>query len=356
MSIVRAADVAKQRLSIASRRLGTHDPVHTIGGLIDRSFELPLGDPRYARNHLTPGTLPLEHSFSESASSALRLYMQPLGPQASPLGRRQETSREMRRLVQQHYGRPALHWFDQQSEPFRGSTIHGNARFGAWFGAEYDEDGLSKTKTYYELPPGQVGDLPPNLQHAAQVAMACLPGLTPIFTSLTCGRSQGAQRVFFFHKGDLRLLDLEPLMNRLGIGSQLPAVLAAVGVILGGRFVLPEGSVLIGLRDTSRGIEMRLDTLVAGVPDPPEQLPQLIEMQLGRSPHSLRAYRHWKQAMTPDAYGSPGQISVVSVRANPQTPTRLSIYFRPAGYDRAPGGPRPGEISDAYALVGGASS
>ena len=49
-------DGSRQELA---RRLGTHDPVHTIGGLIDRSFELPLGDPRYARNHLTPGTLPL---------------------------------------------------------------------------------------------------------------------------------------------------------------------------------------------------------------------------------------------------------------------------------------------------------
>ena len=352
MSIPRAADVAKQRLSIAARRLGTHDPVRTIGGLIDRSFDLPVGDPRYANNHLTPGTLPLEHSFSETSSNALRLYMQPLGPHASPLGRRQETSREMRRLVHEHYGRPALHWFDQRSEAFRGANIHGNARFGAWFGAEYDEDGLGKAKVYYELPPGQLRDLPPNLQHAAQVAMASLPGLVPIFTSIACGRSQGAQRVFFFHKGDLRLLDLEPLMNRLGIGSQLPAVLAAVGLILGGRFVLPEGSVLIALRDTSRGIEMRLDTLVGGVPDPPEQMSQLVEMQLGRRPESLRAYRHWKQAMTPDAYGGPGQISIVSVRANPHTPSRLSIYFRPAGYDRPPTGPRPGEVHDAYALAG----
>jgi hypothetical protein len=355
MSTVRAADVAKQRLSIASRRLGTQDPVHTIGGLLDRSFELPLGDPRYAKNHLTPGALPLEHSFSESASNALRLYLQPLGPQASPLGRRQETSREMRRLVHQHYGRPALHWFDQQSEPFRGASIHGNARFGAWFGAEYDEEGLGKAKVYYELPPGQLADLPPNLQHAAQVAMASLPGLVPIFTSIACSRSQGAQRVFFFHKGDLRLLDLEPLMNRLGIGSQLPGLLAAIGVIMGGRFVLPEGSVLIGLRDTSRGIEMRLDTLVGAVPDPPEQLPQLIEMQYGRNPQALRDYRRWTGAMTPDDAGGPGQVSVVSVRVNPQSPARTSVYFRPSGYDRAPSGPRPGELRDAYAL-GGAMS
>ena len=31
------------------------------------------------------------------------------------------------------------------------------------------------------------------------------------------------------------------MMNRLGIGHQLPSLLTAVGLILGGRFTLPEG-------------------------------------------------------------------------------------------------------------------
>jgi hypothetical protein len=337
MAIIRAAEVAKSRLSIASRRLGTADPVPSLAGLLDRSFDLPIGDPRYGRNALTPGVMPLEHSWSEVQAQALRFDLEPLGPQASPISRRQEASREMRRLVSQSYGKPALLWFDQQSEPFRGANIHGNARFGAWFGAAYDRHGLGEAKVYYELGPNGLVELPPTLQHASQVAMSCLPGLTPIFTSIACGRQQGAQRIYFFHRGDLRLLDLEPLMHRLGVGAQLPSMLTAVGLVLGGRFTLPEGSVIIGLRDTQRGMEMKLDVLLPGVPDPPQEMPQLIDMLLEQRPQSRYALAHWRQAMTPDdAWGNPGRLSVVSVRVNPQQAGRLTLYFRPSGYDRSP--------------------
>lgn len=346
MSHIRAAEVAKRRLSLAARRLGTADPVPGLAGLLDRSFDLPVGDPRYGNNALTPGTLPLEHSWSEIQAQSLRLDLEPLGPQASPLARRQEASREMRRLVHHELGRPALAWFDQQSEPYRGSTLHGSARFGAWFGAAYDRYGLGESKVYYELGPGGLADLPPNLRHAAQVAMSCLPGLLPIFTSIACGRQQGAQRIYFFHRGDLRLLDLEALMNRLGVGSQLPSLLTAVGLILGGRFTLPEGSVILGLRDTSRGMEMKLDVLLPGVPDPPREVPQLVDMLLEQRPESRRALANWRQAMSPDeafeAYGGPGRLSVVSVRVNPQQSARLALYFRPVGYDQPPGRDRPG--------------
>lgn len=344
MPNVRAAEVAKRRLSIASQRLGTIDPAAVIGPLLDRSFDLPLGDPRYGNNSLMPGSMPLELSFSEITPGSLRLDLEPLGPQATPLSRRQEASREMRRLVQQCYGRPALAWFDQQSEPFRGGSIAGRAKFGAWFGASFDEGGVNESKVYYELDPGQLADLPPNLQHASQVAMSCLPGLVPIFTSIACGRTQGAQRIYFFHRGDLRLLDLEPLMNRLGVGHQLPSLLTAVGLIMGGRFTLPEGSVIVALRDTSRGIELKLEILMPGVPDPPMQMHGLIQMYMAQRPDSQRSFRNWLQAMTPDAYyGNPGRISVVSCRVNPQMPGRLTIYFKPSGYDRAPSGVRPGQ-------------
>jgi hypothetical protein len=340
MSRIRAADVVKHRLRIASRRLGTCDPSETIAGLLDRSFDLPLGDPRYARNSLVPGSMPLEHSFSELAGNALRLDLEPLGPGASPASRQQEVSREMRRLVQASYGRPALRWFDERSEPWRGSGIHGNARFGAWFGAGFDDLGMQEAKVYYELDPRRLDDLPPNLRHAAHVAMSCLPGLVPIFCSIAAGRNQGAQRLYFYHRGDLRLLDLEPLMNRLGIGHQLPSLLTAIGLILGGRFTLPEGSVILALRDTQRGMEMKLETLMPAVPDPPQQIQGLIQMLLDQRPTARQQYRHWVQAMTPDELAGvanegeavPGELGVMSVRVNPTMGGRLTLYFRPAGY------------------------
>jgi len=347
MATPRAADVAKRRLTLAARRLGTDNPVDAIGGLLDRSFELPVGDPRYGQNELTPGTFPLEHSFSEMAGHSLRLDLEPLGPRATPHARQQEASREMRRLVHQHYGRPALEWFDRRSEPWRGMGIHGDARFGAWFGLANDASGLQETKVYYEPRPGELDGLPPNLQHAARVATACLPNLIPIFTSIACGRRRGAQRLYFFHRGDLRLLDLEPLLHRLGIGNQLPSLLAAAGVVLGGRFILPEGSVILGLRDTQKGIELKLDVLVPGVPDPPQQMTGLLNLAMSDRPQSQRLLKQWVQAMTPDDEDSPGRISVVSFRVQPHVSNRCSLYIRPNGYTQQgrhavpPGAPRP---------------
>jgi hypothetical protein len=170
--------------------------------------------------------------------------------------------------------------------------------------------------------------------------MSCLPGLVPIFCSIAAGRSQGAQRLYFYHRGDLRLLDLEPLMNRLGVGHQLPSLLTAIGLILGGRFTLPEGSVILALRDTQRGMEMKLETLMPAVPDPPQQIQSLIQMLLDQRPTARQQYRHWVQAMTPDELAGvpndgevvPGELGVMSVRVNPTMGGRLTLYFRPAGY------------------------
>jgi hypothetical protein len=40
--------------------------------------------------------------------------------------------------------------------------------------------------------------------------------------------------------------------------------------------------------------------------------------------------------MTPDDHAGPGDISVVGVRVSPAAGSRLSLYFRPCGYDQAP--------------------
>src|SRR5574338_1559005 len=111
MAMLPAAEIAKRRLTLASRRLGTRNPVEAIGGLLDRSFRLPLGDPRYGENVLTPGHFPLEHSFTEVASNSLRLDMEPLGPGATPLSRAQEAGREARRIISGSFGSSALKWF-----------------------------------------------------------------------------------------------------------------------------------------------------------------------------------------------------------------------------------------------------
>jgi len=108
-----------RRLSKAARRLSTADPTRVLGPLLEKTFSLPAGDPRYAANALVPGAAPLEPSFSELEPGILRFTVEPLEPSAGAIDRRDEATREMRRLVRDFFGRDALHWFDGQSEEWR---------------------------------------------------------------------------------------------------------------------------------------------------------------------------------------------------------------------------------------------
>jgi len=319
--------------------------------MLDRSFDLPVGDPRYGDNQLIPGSFPLEHSFSELAGESLRVDFEPLGPGAPAHARQLEAGREMRRIVRECYGSDALRWFDERSESWRGSRTAQNARFGAWFGMGLDQRGVQEAKVYYEMGVQELGSVSPNLRHAARVAMSLLPGLTPIFTSIACGRRHGAQRLYFYHRGDLRLLDLEPVLHALGIGGRLPGLLSALGVVLGGRFVLPEGSVILGLRDTHRGMEAKLDVLVSAFPDPPRQMYDLIRMALSERPRAQRSMHRVMTALTPDESDSPGAISVVSFRVRPDLRgSRISVYLKPTGYTHIGRQTRaPGAALDPYA-------
>src|SRR5258708_29531057 len=128
-----------QRLSKAARWLNTADPTPVIRPLLDKTFALPAGDPRYASNSLTPGAAPLEPSFSEFEPRILRFTVEPLGPSAGPLDRRDEATHEMRRLVQEFFGREALHWFDQSSEEWRGAGSRSRPHLAAVFRAFYEQ-------------------------------------------------------------------------------------------------------------------------------------------------------------------------------------------------------------------------
>src|SRR6266700_4556661 len=148
-----AADVVKQRLRMAAQALGAANPEPYVGRLIDRSFPLPAGDREYAANSLTPGAMPCEPSFSETEPRILRFTILPLEPRCSPVARREEATREMRRLIGPLFGHDALHWFDQRSEEWRGVHEHSHLDYGAWFGSAYDHDGLHAAKVYYEMRP-----------------------------------------------------------------------------------------------------------------------------------------------------------------------------------------------------------
>jgi hypothetical protein len=317
----------------ASRVLGVRDPAPYLDGLIRRSFSQPDDDVRYAYNHLAPGSVAYEPSFSEAEPQALRFTIEPLGPDASPVARRDEATREMRRLVGPAFGRDSLRWFDTRSEAWRGFSGMGWMNYGAWFGSAFDEDGLYATKIYYELQPQQIEALAPSLARLTREAMDIMPGLAPIFTSIGCKRDTGSQRVTFMHRGPLVLNSLGPLMNHLGIGHQLPSLMRTLGVALGGRFELPQGAVLLGLRETQSGVELKLEVLLAALPDLPVRFLDLLRLGLAERPRQLGALERWLGAFGVEDAKEGGNFSVLSVRVTPKSAARISLYVRPIEFE-----------------------
>ena len=325
--------LVERSLHSASQALGTRDPMPYIGDLIERTFYLPDDDVSYARNALTPGAVPYEPSFSEAEPNKLRFTIEPLGPGASPVSRRDEATREMRRLIQPVFGRDALRWFDNRSEEWRGFGGMSWMNFGAWFGSSFDEDGLYATKIYYELQPAQVEALSPSLAMLTRQVMTEMPTLMPIFTSIGCKRDTGSQRVTFLHRGPMTISALGPLMNRLGIGHQLPSLMRIVGVALGGRFELPAGGVLIGIREAPDGVELKLEILLAAIPDLPARFLDLIKLGLAERPRQLIALSRWLDAFGVDDVGQQGHFSVLSLRVTPTSQARISLYVRPIEFE-----------------------
>lgn len=325
--------VVAERLQTAARQLGAANPLPYVKPLLDRTFSLPQGDMKYAANALTPGSAPLEPSFSEQEPNNLRFTIEPLGPEASPISRRDEATREMRRLSASMFGPEALRWFDQRSEDWRGMGCRNRLHYGAFFGTSYDRDGLHASKVYYEMSPNQIDALPPRLAHMVRIATQAMPALMPLFTSITCRYDSGSQRTTFLHCGPLRLADLSPLMERLGLGHQLPGLMQVFGLALGGRFELPEQSVLLGLGETNEGPELELYVLLGMLPDLPPNFLNLLTLGLSERPRQLNALGRWLRAFTPEQYDWPGDFSILSVRTTPTTAARVSLYLRPIEFE-----------------------
>jgi hypothetical protein len=325
--------LVRQSLTHAAHALGTSNPLPYLDSLIDRTFSRPDDDIAYAQNALTPGAVPYEPSFSEAEPDTLRFTIEPLGPGAPPVARRDEATREMRRLVAPVFGRDALRWFDSRSEEWRGFGGLGWMSYGAWFGSAFDEDGLYAAKIYYELLPTQIDALSPNLARLTRQVMADMPSLMPIFTSIGCKRETGSQRVTFLHRGKLAVSALGPMMNRLGIGHQLPSLMRIVGVALGGRFELPAGGVLIGLRDTPEGAELKLELLLSAIPDLPSRFLDLLKLGLAERPRQLAALSRWLDAFGMEDANDQGHFSVLSIRVSPNSQARISLYVRPIEFE-----------------------
>ena len=325
-----------ERLAQAARALGAADPSASLAGVINRTFPMPAGDPRYARNALTPMAAPFEPSFSETQPAKLRFTIEPLTPQASGTDRRDEATREMRRLVGSFLGRETLRWFDERSEPWRGFGRGGDLDYGAFFGASTDRDGLYASKVYYETTPHQVTQLPAGLFQLVTTAQRLLPGLRPLFTTISAQRDLGGQRLTFVHPGALKLVDLQPVLDALHLGERLPGIMQILGLVLGGRFELPADATLIAFGLAPDGPEVELYVQLARIPDLPPEFLSLLTLGLSERPRELAALSRWMSAFTPEDEVWPGRFSLLSVRAGVNASPRVSLYLRPTEFEVSP--------------------
>lgn len=337
MSSEPVVEMVRRRLMTAARSIGTADPFTPSRDLFARTFQYPGGDPRYRQNALMPMAVPFEPSFSELQPGTVRFTIEPLPPEAGAIDRRDESTREMRRLIGSFIGRDGLFWFDKASEPFRGFASGGGGKldYGAFFGSSFDRDGLYASKVYYELPKGggQIDNLPMSLARIVQAALQFVPGLVPLFTTLSAQRDTGGQRLTFAATEPLRLADLQTVLDALGLGHRLPGIMQTLGLVLGGRFDLPAHAALLAFGDGPAGPDFEIYVLLSAIPDVPPSFLSLLTMGLAERPRALAALERWMGAFTPDDEHWPGRFSILSLRTDRFSPPRVSLYLRPVEFE-----------------------
>jgi len=123
------------------------------------------------------------------------------------------------------------------------------------------------------------------------------------------------------------------MFDELGLGSQLPGVMQTFGLALGGRFELPDRSVLMAIGEGRDGPEVEVYALLGNIPDVPPNFLDLLAMGLSERPRELQAMLRWLNAFTPESEDWPGNFSVLSVRVTPRSAARVSLYLRPVEFE-----------------------
>lgn len=324
MSTPFVAPIAKRLLERASGHLGLPNPARELDAVIDQSLAF---EPSQAH-----GT-PFAPNFAETTPETLGVVITPDGPYVTPSDRVETTTRALQRIVRDNFGNRAASWLDGKLEEVRGDGYARAVTHGASFGSAFDRNGVTESFAQYEWGPMMHDALPAPLFRLVRTAMQALPGLTPAFSTVRCGRTSGSQQVSFTIDRAIPLNSLQPLMQHLGVGERHAGLMSALAFVLGARFTLPPDSALLTLRPTNRGVEVRVDVNLDALPDPPAQLMALMRLQMTERPKSLQGLDRWLMALTPDGLPGPGTVSVLSAWVRPDLPARLAIYLRPALFD-----------------------
>src|SRR5690606_28124615 len=156
-----------------------------------------------------------------------------------------------------------------------------------------------------------------------------LPGMRPVFTTLIAGRDHGAQWMTFLLTNDLRLSQLEPMLDELDLGGRLGPIMQVVGVALGGRFDLPAGSTLVSFGRGPGGVEMELHFMLVVIVHVPPNFLQLLTMILRERPSEFDALECFLDAFTSNDQVWPGRFSILGIHIAPSGPAKISLSLRP---------------------------
>jgi hypothetical protein len=326
-----AATRARTLLHGAARHLHTVDPVHELGDALDAALSAPAGDAAYRRKPT------LEPRFSEGSAGTLSFDLLPGGPWASPSDRVAVATSTSRDLVGRSFGRDAVRWLDGRLE-VAGALGGRSSEWGATLGSGFGRDGVMESTVHLEWGPQLMDSLPARLHRIAQVALETLPSLRPAFSTVRATRHGGTQQVTFDVTSALPL-------DRLGLGHQHAGLTSALALLLGARYILPPNAAMLTLRPAGEGVEFRVDVDLDAIPDPPPDIAKLLQLQMSERPRSLRAFRRWVAALTPEGHSGPGRLSVLSVVIGPNAPARLALNLAPAVVERSAsdGGERAGQ-------------
>lgn len=330
----RAADVAKTLLHNASHRLLTIDPTDQRGivDALDQSLDWSLDSAAGGA-----GSRDFEPSFAEPSANHLAFQVSPGGVLSSPDDRKEISTGVMKNLVGQYFGPSALRWLQSRIEPMQARHSRYGKGMGSMFSLGMDRSGLSEAAVSYEWGPDVADSLPAPVFELARTAMENLPGLTPFYSTIRCGRNSGGQQVSFEIDRALPLAVLEPLMRALGIGHRHGGLVSLTSFILGARFTLPPKTSVLTLLNSRNGVELRLDINLDALPDTPAQLLPLLRLPMTERPKNLQALDRWVTALTPEGYYGPGNVSVLSIRVRNDLPARVALYLRPIAFQ--PGEP-----------------
>lgn len=293
------------------------------------ALPFPLYDTRYARNTLVPGLAPLEVSFAEAEPGVLRLDFEPYGPGGFPPAiQRQRAATMAGRWVMTCFPPAIAREYERCLDALCRQPLGPPPTFGAFLGLTFDDQGLAEVKIYLGWSAGLPDGLPARLAATARTALATVPGLTPHFASLSCGRRRCIPRLYFLCREELPLLALRGVLDAAGLTHRLAELACLILPLAGGSSVLPADCLVLSFREYAGAIDCKFELLTRALPVSPPAFAREVQRSLAQRPATRAAFQHWWHAVGGDSLW-PAEINVAGFRVSLGAPAQFAAYLSP---------------------------